>query len=233
MILNLLSVIIPVYNEENTIKEIVSRARKGIAVAKEIIVVDDGSCDNTRSILDESKDLWSGEVRIFLQSHNQGKGAAVRKGLEEARGNYAIVQDADLECNPKDINKMVAALENGKGDIIYGSRNLVKHARSGFWIPRLGGWFITKLLNLMYGLKLTDALTCYKLFPQSTWQDFLPGGFETELLFTAAVARKGFKIVEVPISYNPRKFGEGKKMTYADGLRAVFILIFDRLRFFR
>ena len=227
MNLNLLSVIIPVYNEEKTIKEIVARVRKDITVAKEIIIVDDGSRDNTRFILEEGKNWWSGEVRIFLQPYNQGKGSAVRRGLEEAKGDYAVIQDADLECDPKDINKMVEALEKSQADLIYGSRNLVKHTHADL-LSHLGSWLITKLLNLLYGLKLTDAGTCYKLFPRSVWPDFVAGRFEAELLFTAAVARKGLKIAEVPISYHPRSFKEGKKITYGDGLRAIFVLIADR-----
>ena len=224
--MNLLSVIIPVYNEEKTVKEIISRVRKDVKVAKEIIVVDDGSHDNTRIILNECKNLWPEEVCVFLHSHNQGKGAAVKKGLKEAKGDYAVIQDADLEYDPKDINTMAAAFYNGQGDIIYGSRNLVQHTHSG-WIPYLGVWFVTQLLNWMYGLKLTDAWTCYKLFPRRVWLDFVAGGFEAELLFTAALARKGFKIVEVPISYHPRKFSEGKKITYRDGLRAIWTLVVD------
>lgn len=232
MKLNLLSVIIPVYNEEKTIKEITERVRKDIGVAKEIVIVDDGSRDDTRAVLNKCKDSWQGEVRIFLQPSNQGKGAAVRRGLEEAKGDYAIIQDADLEYDPKDINKMVEALASGRGEVVYGSRNLTKRTRSGFWIPRLGVWFITKLLNWMYRLELTDAWTCYKLFPRSVWQDFVSGGFEAELLFTASLARRGLKIVEVPISHNPRDFGEGKKITYRDGLRAIFLLIRDKIKSF-
>lgn len=225
----LLSVIIPVYNEEKTIREIIARVRKEITVPKEIVVVDDGSKDNTRTILSEYEKMGSKDIRIFFQDRNQGKGAAVKRGLQEARGNYAIIQDADLEYDPKDINKMVEALENGRGDVIYGSRNLVKRARSGFLLPRLGVWFITKLLNLMHGLELTDAWTCYKLFPRRVWQDFIPGGFESELLFTASVARKGLKIAEVSISHNPRSFAEGKKITYGDGFKAIFVLVKDKI----
>jgi glycosyltransferase involved in cell wall biosynthesis len=222
-----ISVIIPCYNELKTIETILRRVEKAYFPKweKEIIVVDDYSTDGTRDILKK----YENRIKIIYQLQNGGKGTAVRRGLKEATGDYIIIQDADLEYNPDEIKSLLSALDSGYGDAIFGSRNLHHEKRTGFCAPRLGVWFITKLLNTLYGMRLTDAWTCYKLFPQQAKGNFQDGGFDSELLFTAALARQGLKIFEVPISHRPRDFSEGKKIRYRDGFRAIFLLIGDRL----
>ncbi|MBI4224911.1 MAG: glycosyltransferase [Candidatus Sungbacteria bacterium] len=227
-----LSIIIPCYNERETIRELLHRVEQVQLPGsweKEIIVVDDGSHDGTRDILAAYQD----HIKVILQEKNGGKGSAVRQGLQEATGQYALIQDADLEYDPNEIPSLIRGLEEGKGNVIYGSRNLSKKKREGFLIPRAGVWAITRLLNLSYGLSLTDAWTCYKLFPASAARDFRAGGFESELLFTAALARRGLSIGEVPISHNPRPVAQGKKITYRDGIHAVLALAGDRLLYLR
>lgn len=222
-----ISIIIPCYNESKTIETILRRVEKVSFPKweKEIIVVDDYSTDGTRDILKK----YENRIKIIYQLQNGGKGTAVRRGLKEATGDYIIIQDADLEYNPDEIKNLLSALDSGYGDAIFGSRNLHHEKRLGFCAPRLGVWFITKLLNALYGMHLTDAWTCYKLFPKEAKGNFQDGGFDSELLFTAALARQGLKIFEVPISHRPRDFSEGKKIRYRDGFRAIFLLIGDRL----
>ena len=222
-----LSIVIPCYNESKTIEKILDRV---LAVPlpgweKEVIVVDDYSVDGTKDILKK----YENRVTVFYQPENGGKGTAVRRGLKEATGDYIIIQDADLEYNPEEIPSLLLAIERGKRDVIFGSRNIHHEKRSGFLIPRLGVWFITKLMNVLYRLDLTDVWTCYKLFPKEAKGDFLSGGFDSELLFTASLARRGLKISEVPISHHPRDLSEGKKIRYRDGFRSIFLLLSDRL----
>lgn len=223
-----LSIVIPCYNEQETIRELLRRVEQAPlpeSWEKEIIIVDDGSRDGTRDILREYQD----RLTVILQEKNNGKGSAVRRGLEEASGHHILIQDADLEYDPNEIQHLIRGLEEGRGDVIYGSRNLRNKKREGFVIPRLGVWLITKVLNASYGLALTDAWTCYKLFPASVADDFRAGGFESELLFTAALARRGMTIGEVPISHNPRPVSQGKKIRYRDGIQALLALAGDRL----
>lgn len=221
-----LSIIIPCYNERETIRELLRRVERVRLPnwEKEIIIVDDGSHDGTAEILQ----MYAHRFIVILQEKNKGKGLAVRRGLQEATGHYALIQDADLEYDPNEIATLVRALEQGKGDVIYGSRNLLRRRkRMELLIPRFGVWMITKLLNLLYGLSLTDAWTCYKLFPLYAVHDFPAGGFEAELLFTAALARRGLSISEVPISHHPRSIAQGKKMRYRDGIKALLALLGD------
>lgn len=223
-----LSIIIPCFNERATIEELLRRVN---AVSfpeweKEIIVVDDGSTDGTREIL---KEYAKRGLNMVYHEKNLGKGSAVARGIREGTGDYFIIQDADLEYNPEEIGLLLDALQQGRGDVIYGSRNLSGEKR-GLPFARLGVWLITKLLNWLYGLRLTDAWTCYKLFPRAVAREFRPGGFESELLFTAAIARQGLHIAEVPISHHQRSWNAGKKIRYRDGLRAMYLLLRDRLR---
>jgi len=222
-----LSIIIPVFNESRTIRELLRRVDDASLSDwdKEIIVVDDGSTDGTRDILRE----YEQRVRVIYVSKNSGKGAAVRRGLEEAHGNYALIQDADLEYDPSEIEALLGPIERRKADVVYGSRNLYHKKRSGFIIPRIGAWLVTKQLNFLYGIRLTDVWTCYKLFPMEAAPDFVSGGFESELLFTASLARRGYKFAEVPISHDPRGVNEGKKIRYRDGFYSIAVLILDRL----
>jgi SAM-dependent methyltransferase len=223
-----LSIIIPCYNESKTIRELLRRIQEVSLPQnweKEVVVVDDGSNDGTRDILKTYEKIH----KIIYQSQNGGKGTAVKKGIDMATGDYCVIQDADLEYNPQEILQFLPLIEEGKADVVYGSRNLHHEKRVGFFISRLGVWIITILINAIYGLKLTDVWTCYKLFPRKAGEDFVLGGFEAEILFTAALARRGYHFTEVPISHNPRSREEGKKIRYRDGIKSIYLIILDRM----
>jgi len=223
------SVIIPCYNEERTVEELLRRLQAAPIPSgwgKEIIIVDDASRDGTRNILKR----YEREMRVIYCEQNGGKGTALRRGIEDATGEYVLIQDADLEYDPVDIAALLAAVDGGTADVVYGSRNLSPRTRHGGLLARLGVWFITKLINLLYGLSLTDVWTCYKLFPRAAAGDLRAGRFESELLFTAALARRGYRFVEVPISYSPRAVAEGKKIRYRDGIQAIIVIVWDWLR---
>jgi glycosyltransferase involved in cell wall biosynthesis len=225
-----ISIIIPCYNEVRTIESVLALVQ-GAGLPgweKEIIVVDDASRDGTRDILKRHEN----EMRVIYCDKNGGKGTAVRRGMEQATGEYVLIQDADLEYDPGDIPSLLAAVDAGDADVVYGSRNLSPRTRRGGAIARAGVWFITKLINLLYGLSLTDVWTCYKLFPRAAGGDFAAGRFESELLFTAALARRGYRFSEVPISYAPRAVAEGKKIRYRDGIHAIIAIVLDWVRHF-
>lgn len=221
-----LSIVIPCYNEAHTIEKLLAKV---FAIGlgewrKEVIIVDDGSIDGTRDIVER----YAERAIVVLQSKNSGKGSSVHAGLAHATGEYVLLQDADLEYEPSDIPALLVALSGA--EVVYGSRNLRPRERTGAYIPRVGVWFITKLINMLYRLSLTDVWTCYKLFPIEAAADFKSGRFESELLFTAALARRGYRFVEVPISYHPREVSEGKKIRILDGLLAIIVIIMDWIR---
>ncbi len=222
-----LSIVIPCYNEKNTIREIISRVIS-LNISpwqKEIIVVDDASIDGTKEILRE----YENKLKVVYLEKNGGKGTAVQRGIDEAVGDYIVIQDADLEYNPEEIKQFVKSIDDGKSQVIFGSRNLHHEKRQGFIFQRLGVWLITVLINRLYGLNLTDVWTCYKLFPKEAKKHFVNGGFEAELIFTVALARNGYKISELAISHNPRDKKHGKKIRYRDGFRAIQLILADRL----
>ncbi|MDD5031561.1 MAG: glycosyltransferase family 2 protein [Patescibacteria group bacterium] len=220
-----LSVIIPVYNEINTIAEIIERVGK-VPVEKEIIVVDDGSTDGT----DKKIDGLPG-IKTLKHESNLGKGAAIRTGLALASGELVIIQDADLEYDPDDYLKLMAPIKEGLADAVYGSRNLGNN-KPGTMTYKWGGIFLSHLANFLYGLKITDEATCYKLFKTDILKslNLKCRRFEFCPEVTAKLAKRGYKIKEIPISYSPRSFSEGKKIKWTDGLSAIFTLI--KLRFF-
>lgn len=224
-----LSVIIPCYNEKKTLTEIVGRVSKvhirGWNI--ETIVVDDASDAETVSIVQGLE--RSGVIKAFYLQKNEGKGGAVKKGIEHATGDYILIQDADLEYDPAEIPLLIQGLNTKSTTIVYGSRNLHHTKRKGFIVPRLGVWFITLLINLFYKQSLTDVWTCYKLFPRSAAQFFQAGRFESEITFTLNAVRHGYTIVEVPISHAPRTKKEGKKIRYRDGITAIRAILADRL----
>ncbi|MFZ3043629.1 MAG: glycosyltransferase family 2 protein [Minisyncoccia bacterium] len=222
------SIIIPCYNEAGTIEELLARVAKASMPGweKEVIIVDDASRDGTRDILCR----YENEAHVIYCEQNGGKGTAVRRGMAQATGDYILIQDADLEYDPADIQDLLAVIENGAANVVYGSRRLQPGARRGGLIPRAGVWCITKLINLLYRLKLTDVWTCYKLFPKEAKDDFVAGHFESELLFTAALARRNYRFAEAPISYAPRAIAEGKKIRYRDGMQAIMSICVDWLR---
>jgi glycosyltransferase involved in cell wall biosynthesis len=223
-----LSVVIPAYNEERTIAEIIRRVQ-AVPLEMEIIVVDDGSTDRTREIL---KEMASGErIKVFFQEKNQGKGAALRRGFAEATGDVIVVQDADLEYDPRDFPRLLLPIQQGQTRIVYGSRTLGGNPFSylRYW---LGGLFLSKLTNLLYGSQITDEPTCYKMFRREILDEITleADGFEFCPEFTAKVLSRREKILEVPIAYKPRKIEEGKKIRWKDGVIAAYTLIKYRLR---
>jgi len=218
-----LSILIPVYNEERTIKEIIERVKRvRIPLSKEIICVDDGSRDKSLDILKKIKG-----IKVIEHIQNSGKGAAVKTGISNSTGDIIIIQDADLEYNPNEYGSLIKPIIENRADVVYGSRILKKsnkYSRFSFYI---GGKFVTFLTNLLYNTKLTDEPTCYKVFRSSIIKkiNIKENNFEWEPEVTAKIAKKGIKIAEVPISYNPRTIKEGKKIKWRDGLRALWILI--------
>jgi dolichol-phosphate mannosyltransferase len=228
-----LSIIVPVYNEEKTILEILDRVKKEPipGVEKEIIVVDDGSKDKTRQKLDSLKD--SG-FKIIFHEKNGGKGAAVRTGIQNATGDYIIIQDADLEYHPKFIKDLIKPILEKKADVVYGTRlNRMPHLRGEeakhlFILHYFGNRFLSLVTSLMYGQWITDMETCYKLFPKKAMNGIVlhARGFELEPEITSKLLKKGYKIKEVSISVIPRGYDEGKKLnTVRDGLKALWSLV--------
>jgi glycosyltransferase involved in cell wall biosynthesis len=220
----ILSVIIPVYNEALTIAEILRRVEK-VAIAKEVIVVDDGSTDGTREYL-RSLEGEKG-VKVLFHAENRGKGAAIRTAIGHVGGNVVIIQDADLELDPEDYHEVIAPIVEGRASVVYGSR----YIKSGNYAPltryKLGVLALTALANLLYGSRLTDEATCYKAFKADLLKS-LPlkcRRFEFCPEVTARVRKKGYRIEEVPISFHYRTVKEGKKIGWKDGLAAVLTLI--------
>lgn len=228
MTIRSVTIIVPCYNEALTIHELLTRLETASTPGweKEIIVVDDASKDRTREILKQHED----KARVIYSDTNGGKGTAVRHGVGYASGDYVLIQDADLEYDPADIRNLLTVIESGEADVVYGSRNLNPRTRHGGLLARLGVWFITKLINTLYRLSLTDVWTCYKLFPREATGDLVAGRFESELLFTAALARRGYRFAEVPISYAPRDIAGGKKIRYRDGFYAILVIMLDWFR---
>ena len=232
-----LSVIIPAYNEINTIGEILSRVLE-VEFPKEVIVVDDGSTDGTREFLREweaeREKKSNDEVRILYQPQNMGKGAALRSGFQAATGELIIIQDADLEYHPQEYPKLIEPILDGRADVVYGSRFLGTPRRVLMFRHTLGNKFLTFISNLCTDLNLTDMETGYKVFKKEVLEHLhLKSnrfGFEPEV--TAKVAKMNYRIYEVPISYSGRDYWEGKKINWIDGLRAIFSIMrynfFDR-----
>ncbi len=216
-----LSIIVPVFNEKATLAEVVARLNEAdfLGWQKEIIIINDASTDGTTEII---KALPSTIKKVFLP-RNSGKGSAVKAGLAKATGSHCLIQDADLEYNPKDIPMLLAAIKN-ENDVVFGSRNL-SEKRHGALIPRAGVWFITFLINTLFRTKLTDVWTCYKLFPKTAAAFFTEGRFESEIVFTIALVTHGFHIKEVPIFYTPRDVLGGKKIKNWDGIVAIFSIL--------
>jgi glycosyltransferase involved in cell wall biosynthesis len=222
-----LSVIIPCYNEKNTIKTIVNAVKNSPYPKKEIIIVDDCSNDGTRDIL--RTEIESDVDKIIYHPKNQGKGSAIRTGIKEATGEIVIIQDADLEYDPNEYPILVEPILQGKADVVFGSRFLGTgpHRVVYFW-HRVGNAFLTFLSNMFTNLNLTDMETCYKVFKREIIQsiDIEEDRFGFEPEITAKIARmKNIKIYEVGISYYGRKYEEGKKIGWKDGIRAIYAIV--------
>jgi glycosyltransferase involved in cell wall biosynthesis len=220
-----LSVVMPVYNEQATLRRVVERVL-AVGLEIELICVDDGSSDGSREILADLQ-KQSPQVQVFLQPHNMGKGAALRRGIREATGDYVIIQDADLEYDPCDYRDLLEPLERGQADVVYGSRFLGAgpHRVLYFW-HSVGNWILTLLSNMITNLNLSDMETCYKVFRREVIQS-IPieedrFGFEPEV--TVKVAKRQYRVFEVGISYAGRTYAEGKKIGWKDGFRAIWCL---------
>ena len=217
----LLSVIVPVYNEAKTIREILEKII-ALDIDKEIIVVDDGSTDDTGKALREIKYL---NLKVIHHTTNRGKGAAFLSGLAHAVGEYVIIQDADLEYDPADYHKLLQALSNNAADIVLGARFMKGY--KGLLVHRLGNQFLTKLVNFFFNANLNDCFTCYKLFRRDMINSLglKAQGFDIEIEILAKALKKKMRIKEEFVAYHPRSYSEGKKIRCVDGLRAMFSII--------
>jgi glycosyltransferase involved in cell wall biosynthesis len=221
-----LSIVIPVYNEERTIRLVLTHVL-ALPVPKEVVIVDDASTDGTRRILNEYEAARG--LHVIYKPQNEGKGAALRTAFRRVTGDVVVVQDADLEYDPRDILPLIKPIVLGEADVVYGSRFLAGLPQDRSLIHRLGNALLTKLSNCTTGLDITDMETCYKAFRRDVLRSFeirQPRfGFEPEV--TARLARRGFRLYEVPIRYNPRGYAQGKKI----GIRDLFSTLWCILRY--
>ena len=228
-----LSIIVPVYNEEKTLEEIIEKVNGVIIpnVKKEIILVDDHSKDNTPRII---KKIVSNHknVKALYHKKNMGKGAAIRTAMSLVSGEVVVIQDGDLEYNPEDFKRLIKPILNKESKVVYGSRML--GTRKGFLIRShyYGNKFLTLLTKILYNQKITDMETCYKMMDSSILKGikFESNRFDFEPEITSKIIKKGYKIIEVPISYNCRSFKEGKKINWKDGMIAIYKLFKYRLK---
>jgi glycosyltransferase involved in cell wall biosynthesis len=219
-----ISVVMPTYNEVHTIREIINRVQ-ATELPDEIVVVDDGSVDGTREILNELD--GKGKVRVILHEQNQGKGAAVRTGLQHAQGDIMLIQDADLEYDPRDYPRLLQPIHEGLADVVYGSRFLGGPRRTAMFWHMVANKLLTLMTNILYDTILTDMETGYKVFKREVvaGMQLRAQGFEFEPEFTAKILKRKFRIYEVPITFNPRDYHEGKKIGLKDAFEAVWALI--------
>ena len=223
------SIIIPVYNERLTILELIKKVR-AIPLAKEIIIVDDGSTDGTRELLKLVENEEG--IRVLYHQINMGKGRAIRTAIPYVASDVLIIQDADLEYDPNDYDKIITPIRKGLHNVVYGTREVLPENTYSHLAFFVGGKFLTWLTNILYGSTLTDMPTCYKAFKTETFKslELSCQRFEFCPEVTAKLLKNGQPILEVPINYYPRKIKDGKKIRFKDGLQAIFTLL--RLRFF-
>ena len=222
-----LSVLVPVHNEERTLLALLDAVEARPEIY-ELVIVDDGSTDATPEILAARR--FRVPTKVIRHQKNRGKGSALRTAIEAASGDVAVVQDADLEYDPDDFPKLLAPLERPGVEIVYGTRSFSSHSAYSFWFV-MGNKAVTLWNNLLFNSYLSDLETCYKLMPLETWRDLdlRSNGFEIEPEITAKLLKRGHRIFEVPISYAARSRAEGKKLTWRDGVRALWMLTRIRL----
>ena len=223
----LLSVVMPAFNEAATIEEIIRRVA-AVPVRTQLIVVDDGSTDGTRDILSRlERELG---FTLLLQPENRGKGAALRAGFEAVRGELVVIQDADLEYSPEEFPSLIDLICDGRADVVYGSRFLGRH-RVFLFTHYLGNRVLTLLTNVLYNTMLTDMETCYKVMRTEVLRSMVlrSNGFGIEPELTAKIFKRGYRVYEIPITYDGRGYDEGKKIGWRDGVIALWVLI--RYRF--
>jgi glycosyltransferase involved in cell wall biosynthesis len=219
----LLSVVMPVYNERDTIEEIIRRVLS-VPVRVELIVVDDGSKDGTRDALRSLADRHA--FKLIFQERNQGKGAALRRGFAEVTGDIMVIQDGDLEYSPEEYPQLIELICQGRADVVYGSRFLGRH-RVFLFTHYLGNLLLTLLTNVLYNTMLSDMETCYKVMRTEVLRSMTlkSDGFGIEPELTAKIFKRGYRVYEVPISYDGRGYDEGKKIGWKDGVVALWVLL--------
>jgi len=234
-----LSVVIPIFNEEKTIERIVDEVL-GEQTPKEIIIIDDGSTDGTWSIIQKSKSIalrsknqnYNEKLKIIRNEKNKGKGYSVRKGIQEATGDVLIIQDADLEYNPNDYSRLLEPILERKTEVVYGTRlkelkfRLFGKNKTPMPLHYLVNRFLSFLTNVLYGLRLTDMETCYKMMTRKVYEqlELKSNRFDIEPEITAKIAKKGYKIIEIPIVTKPRGYDEGKKIKAKDAVLAIYTI---------
>ena len=219
----LLSVVMPVYNERDTIETMIARVLAVPGIRIELIVVDDGSKDGTSDILQGLQKKYSFKLR---QKKNGGKGSALRLGFTEVTGDLVVIQDADTEYSPEEFPELIELICQGRADVVYGSRFLGRH-RVFLFTHYLGNLFLTFLTNVLYNTMLTDMETCYKAMRVEVLRSFRleSNGFGIEPELTAKIFKRGYRVYEVPITYDGRGYDEGKKITWRDGVVALWVLL--------
>jgi glycosyltransferase involved in cell wall biosynthesis len=224
-----ISIVIPAYNEASTIEETLKRVHR-VPYDKEIIVVDDGSTDGTRGILQRSALIGAMGIRVLLHDRNQGKGAALRTGFKAVTGDVVIIQDADLEQDPDEYPKLLEPIVNGFAEVVYGSRFQGGTYRFTSFRQLAANRFLTSLSNAILGARLSDMETGYKIFTRKVLDglDIKSNRFGFEPEFTAKVVKRRFRITQVPVTYNPRTHAQGKKINWKDGVKAIFAIFWFR-----
>jgi glycosyltransferase involved in cell wall biosynthesis len=223
----LLSVVMPVYNERHTIEEIIRRVM-GVPIRLELIVVDDCSTDGTRELLTGLQERHG--FKLLLQPRNGGKGSALRRGFQDVTGDLVVIQDADLEYSPEEYPDLIELICKGRADVVYGSRFIGRH-RVFLFTHYAGNRLLTLITNVLYNTMLTDMETCYKVMRTEVLRSMTleSNGFGIEPEMTAKIFKRGYRVYEVPITYDGRGYDEGKKITWRDGLVALWVLLKYRL----
>ena len=228
----LLSIIVPVYNEVRTVLAVIERLQQiDLPVKREIVIVNDGSTDGTREVLDAGISGVGSGIRVIHVSPNAGKGAAIRRGFSEARGTIVAIQDADLELDPQQLSTLVAPILRGDANVVYGSRFLAGRPAAP-WMTIAGNRALTAVTNVLFGASITDMETCYKIMRTEVARSLAldANRFDIEPQVTARLLRSGHRIHELPVKFDPRSRAQGKKIGWRDGVRALEVLVRERFR---